>query len=1146
MREVFRLQLVERSNQTVETRAIGYAHATTSLPFGLDELAGFLADGAFARVGQALYGVLFPEGEVRDSLAESLVVTRAERRPLTVQLHLELDSPTLARYPWELMHDGQSFLVADGVVALARYIDYAQALVPATIQMPLRVLLVSPRPVDLPDSDEWPTSSTLTALEPLRQQGLVHLDLLTPATYAALRQVLSGEDYQILHFDGPSGFGPLDGNEPQGYLVFEDEYGSACPVEGKTLYNALFLSKVRLAVLTPSLPATDGHGLSPGPTALAGLAPALIKGGVPAVVAMQYALPDEQNERFASQLYRSLAALTPLGTAVAHARGQLLPPESTRFAPAVYLQDKEGTGELFVGSAKATAPRPLTCVPSPPGPISAGYHPEPVFVDRAQAVTQTLAALAGPSSRICLWGLGGVGKTAVAREVVRRGAWRFPAGTVWLSLQGGRSLAAILAQIAESCGQARLAPKLEEASRQAAALLAEQAAAAGGQILLVLDNFEDVANDPDLRAFLAEAPAGVRVLATSRLEPGAGAWQAIELRAMGAADVERILRQKARVQQIAVPPADEPLLAEISALLDGYPLGVDLVVSLARTCSWAHIRDELRSQPPPPLQAILRTTISEALSEDERRTAARLSVVRGPFDESAIARLSGTARWLPHVQRLREAALLSFDGASYAFDAPVREHLYGLLEPQEAQECHEQAYRYFAGRRDLDGVVEAYRHAVAAGHHDAARALLRDKLIDPLLNAGRYRQLLGLLETALGIPEAFDERFLLAQATVLRILGQLPEALESLERLLAVPDLAMPSRALALHEQGRIFCELDDEEHGDHEQALELYAQALAIHEDLAAGGTLDRGRRRWLDAELAALFQDVGTVCQYALARPEDLAFARQLYAASAGFWQRLRDPVSRAISEKQRAEILRTGAEADKAEAKRIYRQLMQTFKRKGLERLYGDALLQLGKIYQDERSFKHALRRFQEYEEIQRRLGLQREEAIAWKQQGEIHQEAGYRGRSVKQAVELYGRALERLLHFGDRWSRRTVVATLLRRGEAYLELSLPDRASHDFREALLHSIAMGTRGEEFHARRLSASDRQRLVWASCALATTAAAEEGEPCDDLLEPVLATCRSLGHELSTGTCAEVDCSALLTLPGWARHHRLRASRKA
>ncbi|MDI7277887.1 MAG: hypothetical protein QME94_18050, partial [Anaerolineae bacterium] len=274
-----------------------------------------------------------------------------------------------------------------------------------------------------------------------------------------------------------------------------------------------------------------------------------------------------------------------------------------------------------------------------------------------------------------------------------------------------------------------------------------------------------------------------------------------------------------------------------------------------------------------------------------------------------------------------------------------------------------------------------------------------------------------------------------------------------------------------------------------------------------------------------------------HALAGAGDLAFARQLYAASASLWQRLRDPVSRAISEKQRAEILRTGSEADREEAKRVYRQAMQTFRRKGLDRFYGETLLQLGKLYQDERSYKSALRRFQEYGEIQRRLGLEREEAIAWKHQGEIHQEAGFRGRSVKQAIELYSRALDRLRRYSDRWSRRTVVATLLRRGEAHLELGQREPAVQDFREALRRSVAMGTRRDEFDPSRLSEVDRQRLLWACCAWNhASAAGDEQEPCEDLLASVEATLRSLGHEQA---CRDLDCRQFLHLPGWSKHHR-------
>ena len=1150
--EVFRLQLAERAPGMVEARAVGLAYATSPLPFALDELEGLLADGEFMRVGQALYDVLFPEGEVRDALAEALVATRARRQPLLVQLHLDDSSPILARYPWELIYDGQTFPVADGVLALARYIDDAQGLVSTTVDAPLRVLLAVPRPVDLAEAGEDAGSPALAALDALRRQGMVQVDLLTPPTFAALRQTLSRGDHQVFHFEGASGWGQQGSGTEAGYLVFEDEYGAAQPVDGPTLRNALFLSPVRLVVLTPP---DTGPRCNPAP--LGGLAPALIRSGVPAVVAMQYGLPAEQSEHFVAQFYSSVAALAPLGTAVAHARGQLLPPESTRFAPALYLQDKEGQGLLFQRAGEpAGGPhraQPLGHVPAAPGRFSAGYRPEPVFVDRAQLVQEALRALAGPGQRVCLWGLGGVGKTAVAREVARRSAWRFPAGVIWLSLQGGRSLAALLPEIA-AFYEAKLSPRLEEAAPQAVALLAEQVAARGGEALLVLDNLEDAAADPDLAAFLDALPAGasqqaagsslglpaagVRVLATSRCEPDGGSWQTLELRAMDARDIERILRRKVALQRIIVPAADEPLLGEISALLDGYPLGVDLVVSLARTCPWAHIRDQLRAEPPPPLQAILKTTVHEGLGEGDRRLAARMSVLRGRFDETAITRLGGVQRWLPHVQRLRELALLSFDGATYGFDVPVREYLYAQLSPDEARACHERAYRYFAARKDLDGKVEAYQHALAAGRHEAARDLLRDKLMAPLLDAGRYRQLLSLLGAALSIPEAFDERFLLQRARVQRILGQFPEALSTLEELLTQPALEPPTRALALHEQGRICYELDDEAHGGYERALELYGEAIALCEELAAGQP-DRSRRRWLDAEMAALYQDVALVYQYALAHPQDMAFAHQLYRTSAGLWQRLRDPVSRAISETQRAEILRQGSTDEKNEAKRIYRAVMQTFRRKGLERHYSEALLQLGKLYYRERSLKHALNRFQEYEEIQRRLGLGREEAMAWKQQAAVYQEAGYRGRSLKQAVDLYTRALERLEACHDRWSRRAVISGLLRRGEAYLELRQPALAQADFRQAMDRSFALGAWSGRFDIERLSASDRRRLVWAQCALAhINGEGEEAEGICDNLPVSAAAYRSLGFDAPGVSIQEIDCSALGPLPKWVVHH--------
>jgi tetratricopeptide (TPR) repeat protein len=1152
--EAFRLHLVARSARQVETRAIGYGHQLVSLPLGLDQVAGLLADGALVRVGRTLYDVLFPEGPVRTALAQSLAAARAERRPLLVQLHLDAEAPRLARYPWELLHDGESFLVTDGRVALSRYIDAAQALEPATLEAPLRVLLVAPMPVDLPACDGQPAGAMLKALEPLAQQGRLQLDVLSPPTYVALQELLSRESYQVLHFDGVASPGAREGDDPSGYLIFEDEHAASAPVAGGALYNALFLSNVRLAVLTPLPPPSShaplggdggGRGDERGGRnggALAGVAPALIKAGVPAVVVLQQAFAGEVHERFAAQLYGDLSALTPLSVAVAHARGQMGP--AAGHAPAVYVQDAQGEGELFVGRTQAEQPRPVGLAPKPPGPIAGDYRPDTIFVDRAHAVSHTLQALSAHAAgaapvRVCLWGLGGVGKTAVARQVVRRGAWRFPAGSFWLSLQGAPSLASLLQELAAAMGAPAPSPRLDEARRQVLLALSERCTRAGGEALLVLDNLDDSAGDADLRALLDELPPSVRVLATMRSEPPPERWSAIELRSMAAADMERILRYRLRAAGLTIAPADEPLVPEIAALLDGYPLGIDLVLSLARSCSFAHIRDQLRAQPPPALQAALRTAINEGLAEPDRHLAARLSVLRAPFDQKAIEHLAAGVPGLApslaaHIQRLRGPALLSFDGERYAFDAPVREYLSTLLAPEEARACHELAYRHFAARRDLEGQVAAYQHALAAGRLQDAKALLRDKLLQPLSDAGRYYQLLSLLDGAIARPEAFDEHFLLARASVQRTLGRLLEALHSLEEVLQAPDLSMPSRALALREQGRIYYEMDDEL-GDHQQALDTYTQALGILDELLAAGGADRARRRWLDAELAGLFQDIATVYQYALAGPEDLAYARRLYALSAEFYKRLRDPVSRASSEKQRAEIVRLGGKEDRAEAKRIYRQVMQTYKRKGLERAYGDVLLQLGKTYQDEHGYKHALKRFQEYEETQHKLGLEREEAIAWKQQGEIHQEPGYRGRSARRAIELYSRALERLRTYGDRWSRRTVISALLRRGEAYLELGQREPAAADLSEALQRSVAMGTRGDSFSPERLSADDRRRLLWAACAAVHVDS--ENSPSIETAEAVQATARSLGQQVPFADGAW-DCRQALDLPRWARHH--------
>ena len=340
---------------------------------------GWLQEGRLAlpraalleQVGRRLYETLFPRGRVRTALSVGLSQARHARTSLTLQLHLDKEAGYLARLPWELLHDGQGYLVRSGRLALARYIAFKAPLTPLSIQGPLRVLVVISRPQDLPMLDSKAELTGLKdSLASLAQQQGLEVHVLPSPTWRAFVDALASAPYHIVHFDGHGDFGrrcpschrlaglsegrcparsrgqvcsePLDQVSPQGYLAFERPDGTTDWRSAENLAAALFRNpQVRLAVLTACRSAMVGSGLLFG-----GTAPALIGMGVPAVVAMQFEVPLYATAAFTEAFYAALAERQPVVEAVARGRAQL--DDDSWYRPALYLRGRgDPHGMLF-------------------------------------------------------------------------------------------------------------------------------------------------------------------------------------------------------------------------------------------------------------------------------------------------------------------------------------------------------------------------------------------------------------------------------------------------------------------------------------------------------------------------------------------------------------------------------------------------------------------------------------------------------------------------------------------------------------------------------------------------------------------------------------------------------------------------------
>jgi hypothetical protein len=348
------------------------------------------------KIGQILYDSIFPpNSKVRQTLQTSLRFAEQDHGHLHICLKFESQSfqqCCIADYPWELIHDGQDFLLHHGV-SLSRYIA-SQAVPPAlTGQEKIHILLISSQASDaglgLKPLTQQEQSAIREGISQAEKNGLIKLTRLALPTQRDLRNYLSSLSSSdsiphVLHFDGHGIFGKRCVNqecrtmhkgiktercskckqklpEAEGYLVFEDGKGGPDYVRASSIGRLLrttaisetdYHHEICLVVLSAC---QSGMALN-GDSVFNGVAQSLISHQVPAVVAMQYSVRADAACRFAEQFYRALSRKNSLSIALTHGRDAMLEGNGNQwFRPVLYLRwrDNEG-GQIFKDSVIAT------------------------------------------------------------------------------------------------------------------------------------------------------------------------------------------------------------------------------------------------------------------------------------------------------------------------------------------------------------------------------------------------------------------------------------------------------------------------------------------------------------------------------------------------------------------------------------------------------------------------------------------------------------------------------------------------------------------------------------------------------------------------------------------------------------------------
>ena len=518
-------------------------------------------DAALAGVGRRL-SEDFLAGPTGAALAAQ--VAKAAELNEVLELGLEVAEPTLTDLPWEALQipgasgeiaeTGGNALVLHRNVAAYRLVGGLGTAPAHRVRGPLRLLvaIASPETADAELLDyEAELARIVAAVEPARRRGEAYVRVLNEGSLAAIHEALSQdpEGFHVLH---------LSCHARPGELLLETPDGHPDPVTAQQLLEVgvpagADLPMVVLSGCSTGLAARQerlhpraagaeqadpDHHLKQddeddeGEVALASFAAQLVAAGVPMVLAMQAPVSDRYATMLAGEFYRRLAtdaSPDPL-TAMAEARRaaerdrQALPPGSPL----------RGRAEWATPALASRALRlPLFSRREPFGPVHPPQAPVLAdgvvvrevgdFVGRRRELREARRVLGGSRAGLVLHGIGGVGKSTLAAEVLRS-----PGGDAGLvvSRAGPVSVDDVLGEVGARLHLAASAAEGGEGLARAALMLraadvewAERWRLLAEQILpavpmtVLLDNFEDnlqeaedggwQVRDPELAAFVA-------------------------------------------------------------------------------------------------------------------------------------------------------------------------------------------------------------------------------------------------------------------------------------------------------------------------------------------------------------------------------------------------------------------------------------------------------------------------------------------------------------------------------------------------------------------------------------------------------------------------------------------------------------------
>ena len=591
------------------------------------------------------------------------------------------------------------------------------------------------------------------------------------------------------------------------------------------------------------------------------------------------------------------------------------------------------------------------------------------LLGRAAETAAVTATLLNPDIRLMtLTGPGGTGKTRLGIQVAADLASAFEGGVAFVNLAPIADPKLVSSAIASALGLR------ETGERPLLASIADHLCSMG-RVLLLIDNFEQVAAAAGLVRDLLDACPALTVLVTSRVvlriygehefpvpplplpAPGAPASPSALLESPSIALF--VQRAMAGRPDFALTARNAEAIVDICRRLDGLPLAIELAAARVKILPPSELRSriehrlELLTGGPrdlPERQQTLRRTIQwsdDLLTPAEQRLFRRLSVFAGGCTLEAIEAVCNTNEdlgvpVLEGVTSLVENSLLVqrlADGAEPRFSMLETFREYGRDRLRESGEAGatgraHAAYMLVLAEEETLGMTPARRDAwlhSCDAEHDNLRVAIHS-----LVSAGDASWALRL---AGALFRFWEQR------------EHLTEGCDTLERVLAMPGSQAPTRERA---RALYACAVLSDLLGENARAERMSHGACAIY-------------RQFGDTKAVAT---VMVVMAWQAQRRGRYADATALFEETVLLWERLGDALAADLARSNTATTAKL--EGNYAKARALLTQVADSSRARGDVRGIAASLNGLGDVAATEGDHDAARRYHRQSLEMYRRIG------------------------------------------------------------------------------------------------------------------------------------------------------------------------------